>query len=102
MNTSSTYSSTASLLSQKASTTRHQQPQPKNYEAAFGSLASSYGFPGAAPSLPTKSQSQSKPAPKSSKPSQAPAPAKNYEAAFGGLSSSYGLGGGVPSLPRKL
>ncbi|KAF8881456.1 hypothetical protein BD779DRAFT_1546010, partial [Infundibulicybe gibba] len=86
----------------KASATCQQQSQSKNYEAAFGSLASSYGLPGAAPSVPTKSQSQSKSAPNNLKPSQAPAPAKNYEAAFGGLSSSYGLGGGVPSLPRKL
>ncbi|KAF8881476.1 hypothetical protein BD779DRAFT_1546131 [Infundibulicybe gibba] len=61
MNTTSNSSSTTSLFSNKASTT--QQPQPKNYEAAFGSLASSYGLPGAAPSVPTKPQSQSKPAP---------------------------------------
>ncbi|KAF8872091.1 hypothetical protein BD779DRAFT_1652071 [Infundibulicybe gibba] len=100
MNTTSNYSSTASLLSQKASTS--QQPQPKNYEAAFGSLASSYGFPGTAPLVP-KSQSQNKSATvNSTNTSRASsAPAKNYESAFGNLSSMYGLGAGVPSLAAR-
>ncbi|KAF8872077.1 hypothetical protein BD779DRAFT_1451973 [Infundibulicybe gibba] len=93
MNTTSNYS-TASLLSQKASASR--QPQPKNYKAAFGSLASSYGFSGAAPSVP-RSQPQNK-----STTVRAPsAPEKNYEFAFGNLSSLYGLGAGVPSLAAR-
>ncbi|KAF8871187.1 hypothetical protein BD779DRAFT_1478382 [Infundibulicybe gibba] len=101
MTTTSTYSSTASLLSEKTSATPgpHRKSQPKDYEAAFGSLVSMYGFSGATPSVP-KPQPRSRPVPKNSKPPQ-PANSKNYGAAFGGLSSSYGLDGSLPTLFRK-
>ncbi|KAF9458128.1 hypothetical protein BDZ94DRAFT_1271503 [Collybia nuda] len=92
-------SSTTSLISKKTS--------PKNYEAAFGNLVSSFGFGGGVPTVPRKATQTTQP-----RKSQAPSPQtsshptqKNYEAAFGSLSSSYGFGSGavvaVPTLPRS-
>ncbi|KAG6814849.1 hypothetical protein H0H93_012002 [Arthromyces matolae] len=109
-------SSTATLTNppQKA-----QQPQPKNYEAAFGSLSSTYGFGTGSPYAPSSSPSSSKTASSSvskdhakSTPPSVPTttgvsstsshggaaipptqrPQKDYEAALAALSSSYGFG----------
>lgn len=95
MSSTTSYSSTTSLVS--------KQTSPKNYEAAFGNLVSSFGFgggvPKAAPQKVTQTPKSHK-TPVSSPPPSRSAP-KNYEAAFGSLSSSYGFGGGaVPTLPR--
>ncbi|TFK36119.1 hypothetical protein BDQ12DRAFT_737201 [Crucibulum laeve] len=98
MSYSSSYSSTASLVS--------KQTPSKNYEAAFGSLSSTYGLGSSIPSLPKRSTNEKK-SKHSSSDSKATAPsdglsqpAKNYEAALGSLLTSYGFGGGVP-LPSS-
>lgn len=94
MSSTTSYSSTTSLVSKKTS--------PKNYEAAFGNLVSSFGFGGGVPTVSQKvtHTPKSHKTPVSSLSPSRSAP-KNYEAAFGSLSSSYGFGGGaVPTLPR--
>ncbi|KAF8874173.1 hypothetical protein BD779DRAFT_1678841 [Infundibulicybe gibba] len=94
MNTSSNHSSTASLLSHKTTTTH----QPKNYEAALGSLSSTYGFSGTVPSVPSPQPQSTRAGKGSSNPSKRSTPSKNHQAASG-RSSTYDLSGGnTPSL----
>ncbi|KAJ6474645.1 hypothetical protein C8R47DRAFT_927182, partial [Mycena vitilis] len=70
---------------------------PKDFQAAFANLQSTYGFGGSTPSPVQKhKKSSSSPAPSStSAPTQRASPkgTKNYEAAFGDLQSTYGFGG---------
>lgn len=75
---------------------------PKDYEAAFGALSSSYGFAGAVPSLQSSRSTKAPKAPKAPKTqqqTQAPtttgAPRKDFEAAYGALVSQNGWGSGV-------
>ncbi|TFK29201.1 hypothetical protein FA15DRAFT_664528 [Coprinopsis marcescibilis] len=105
-----TISSQTPMLAQAAS-----QQKGKNYEAAFGQLASAYGFgaPVAIPTVPKKSSpplasASPLPSPGSSstrsesfvsklfkKPSGSQntmPPSQGYEGALGSLSSKYGLG----------
>ncbi|KAK6978143.1 hypothetical protein R3P38DRAFT_3119758 [Favolaschia claudopus] len=53
-------------------------PRPKDYQAAFGNLQSTYGMNGSAP-IP-----------------------KDFSAAFGDLQSTYGFAGAIPSPVPKL
>ncbi|KAJ3569021.1 hypothetical protein NP233_g5323 [Leucocoprinus birnbaumii] len=116
MNSAST--STASLLPSSTSSPK------KNYEQAFGTLSSSFGFAGSMVSAPRVntayspstssrkhqtrgffSSSAEKQKPDSSKVAAQQKQAaywasqsqKNFEAAYGDLTSTYGFGGGVPS-----
>ncbi|KAG5638697.1 hypothetical protein H0H81_010922 [Sphagnurus paluster] len=104
-----------SASANSSSSTLAPKKAPKNYEAAFGALSSSYGYSAGVPRLPYSSPATTSPATTSpdrsapsatraDAPTRAPAPhsaPKNYEAAFGALSSSYGYGAGVPALPPK-
>ncbi|KIJ53982.1 hypothetical protein M422DRAFT_24974 [Sphaerobolus stellatus SS14] len=70
----------------------------KNYEAAFASLQSSFGFSGTAPCVPTslpKSKSSTTAWSRdTSPPSRSTSTSsKNYEAAFGRLQTAYAFGG---------
>ncbi|RDB17515.1 hypothetical protein Hypma_001200 [Hypsizygus marmoreus] len=88
--------STSSLLPKKSSS--------KDYESAFATLSSSFGFSGGAPALPRKAKTHSTPSASSTSfttPRSPPTQQKNYEAAFGSLSSAYGFNGRAPSLPSK-
>lgn len=82
----------------------------KDFESAFGSLSSSYGFAGGVPSKPAKTTKPTKASPtsaisssSSSQPkSSHPHPSKDYQSAFGDLSSSFGFGGAYsPSWNTK-
>ncbi|KAF8196908.1 hypothetical protein K438DRAFT_749070 [Mycena galopus ATCC 62051] len=107
---SSASTSTASLLSK--STTSSRAPlngsatvQPKDFQAAFASLQSAYGFSGSAPTPVPKTQNAAAP------PSAVPSPAtrtppkganKNFESAFADLQSTYGFSGAAPcSIPKS-
>ncbi|KAG6908718.1 hypothetical protein DXG01_003563 [Tephrocybe rancida] len=101
-------SSSANSSSSTLTSMPPQKAAPKNYEAAFGALSSTYGFgPGALPTpIPTAYPSaksartptyNSSPAPTVSPTTRAPRAQKDYAAAFGSLSSSYGFGGALPS-----
>ena len=86
--------------------------QSKDYELAFATLSSSYGFGGGAPSLPPRQTKKKKdsvgaspssyPSPRASYPSndlndRSPSRShKDYEGAFAYLSSSFGFGGNGP------
>ncbi|KAF7357001.1 hypothetical protein MVEN_01036700 [Mycena venus] len=75
--------------------------QSKDFQAAFASLQSTFGFSGAVPSPVQKKQTS---APRSV---VAPSPAtrsagKNFASAFADLQSTYGFGGAAPSpVPKK-
>ena len=95
-----TLSSVTSTSSDASTTTLLKQSRPeKDYFATFGALQNSYGFGGAAPTMPampkssrstkTKAAKEQKPAVPTSTRTQE----KDYEAAYGALSSSYGFGG---------
>jgi hypothetical protein len=104
MSSAASYSSTASLVSKNSASAK--PGSPKNYEAAFANLVSSFGFGGGVPitsqkvaKMPKSHQTPvTSPATHVTRSHTAP---KNYEAAFGSLSSSYGFGGGVPCLVPK-
>ncbi|KAJ7797507.1 hypothetical protein B0H14DRAFT_3547771 [Mycena olivaceomarginata] len=96
--------------------------QPKDFQGAFASLQSTYGF-GA--TVPSPVQKKTTSTPRSAAPSPAPraplqtknfqsafadlqstygfgASNKNFESAFADLQSTYGFGGAVPSpIPRS-
>jgi len=98
-------SSTTSLIPSDSRQGQQSHPSQKNWESAFATLSSKYGFGGKAPSVP---QIPSKPkdsatcdAPKSSPPVQKTQPLTGYELAFGQLASTYGFGGAVTSQSKK-
>ncbi|KAJ6485745.1 hypothetical protein C8R45DRAFT_997748 [Mycena sanguinolenta] len=108
---SSPSASTASLVSNTTVSSRaplnsSRTVQPKDFQAAFASLQSTYGFGGNAPTPVPKKNSKSSSAPRSAVPApvtrapQQPS-TKNFEAAFAALQSTYGFGGAAPSPVPK-
>ncbi|KAJ7797514.1 hypothetical protein B0H14DRAFT_2618888 [Mycena olivaceomarginata] len=74
--------------------------QSKDFQAAFASLQSTYGFSATVPSPVQKETS----APRSSvspPATRAPVQTKNFQSAFADLQSTYGFGGAVPSPVPK-
>ncbi|KAJ6485746.1 hypothetical protein C8R45DRAFT_930830 [Mycena sanguinolenta] len=113
---SSASASTTSLVSNTTISSRaplngSRTTQPKDFQAAFASLQSTYGFSGSAPSPVPKKTSKSTSAPPARSAVSAPAPVtraplqatnKNVEAAFADLQSTYGFGGAAPSpIPKS-
>ncbi|KAJ7355756.1 hypothetical protein DFH08DRAFT_507503 [Mycena albidolilacea] len=96
--------STTSLVSNTTVSSRtplNSTVRPKDFQGAFASLQSTYGFGATAPS-PVQKKTTS--APRSAAPSPAPrAPlqTKNFQSAFADLQSTYGFGGAVPSPVQK-
>ncbi|KAI0042597.1 hypothetical protein FA95DRAFT_1682445 [Auriscalpium vulgare] len=98
----------ATLVGNAPSKSSTAASTPRDYEAAFGNLSSSYGFGAPLPSpasssLPSrkhsrKSTSLPAPPPPTPSPSYTP-PHRDYQAAFGDLSAAYGYGGSAPILP---
>ncbi|KAK7682570.1 hypothetical protein QCA50_014370 [Cerrena zonata] len=104
--------STSTLQTIASTTPLQGSSSPKDFENAFGSLQSSFGFGGVSPTtiprtLPGKKTSwfrskqqttspssapSSAPSSLSSPPPSAPSNTKDYEAAFGSLSSNFGFG----------
>ncbi|KAJ6513210.1 hypothetical protein C8R45DRAFT_338350 [Mycena sanguinolenta] len=79
--------------------------QPKDFQASFASLQSTYGFGGSAPS-PIPKKNLAVPSPGPAAPAPAQEPKKNFQTAFAGLQSTYGFGGGgapspVPKSKKK-
>jgi len=80
---------------------------PKNYQSAFTTLTSSYGFCGALLSLPhkVKKEPTATKLPLTTQPLNSEVPVnssgKIFEFVFGTMSSSYGVNGVVPSWLRK-
>ncbi|KAJ7708838.1 hypothetical protein B0H17DRAFT_1324943 [Mycena rosella] len=102
---SSASSSTASLVStttvsSRAPLTKRAAP-PKDFEAAFGSLQSTYGFAGATPipvQKPATPRSASRsPATVAPRQTSTPGQPKDFQAAFASLQSTYGFAAAVPS-----
>ncbi|KAJ7797523.1 hypothetical protein B0H14DRAFT_2618895 [Mycena olivaceomarginata] len=74
--------------------------QSKDFQTAFASLQSTYGFSATAPSPVQKETS----APRSSvspPATRAPVQTKNFQSAFADLQSTYGFGGAVPTPVPK-
>ncbi|KAJ6535190.1 hypothetical protein B0H10DRAFT_600850 [Mycena sp. CBHHK59/15] len=88
---------------------RGSTPAPKDFEAAFATLQSTYGFNGLAPSPVLKSQTAQNVQPDASTAStttlsssaRSRAQPKDYEAAFATLQSTYGFSGHAPSPVTK-
>ncbi|KAF7979918.1 hypothetical protein HWV62_40324 [Athelia sp. TMB] len=109
------HASTLSLISTSGSVSSttpltrggKQNLKGKDYNTAFGALASTFGTSGATPRPPRDSPSPSSSstplasAPPAPAPPSSPAPRKDFEAAFANLSQSYGYGGSTAVLPRK-
>ncbi|KAJ7460800.1 hypothetical protein FB451DRAFT_1141203 [Mycena latifolia] len=95
---SSASSSTASLVSTTTVSSRAPlnatAPPKKDFQAAFASLQSSYGFAASVPApAPVQKQKQKT---RAVSPSASPAQAKDFEAAFASLQSSHGFSGAAP------
>ncbi|KAJ7643377.1 hypothetical protein DFH06DRAFT_1477151 [Mycena polygramma] len=75
---------------------------PKDFQAAFANLQSTYGFGGSTPSPVQKQKKSSAPSSTTSlTPRAPPKGTKNPETAFADLQSTYGFGGAVPSPVAK-
>ncbi|KAJ7272632.1 hypothetical protein B0H12DRAFT_1215754 [Mycena haematopus] len=109
---SSASTSTTSLVSNTTVSSRaplngSRTAQPKDFQSAFASLQSTYGFNGSAPSPVPKQKGTSAPCsavPSPATVTRAPLQAtnKNYESAFADLQSTYGFSGAVPSpIPKS-
>ncbi|KAJ6561113.1 hypothetical protein DFH09DRAFT_503359 [Mycena vulgaris] len=104
---SSASSSTTSLatVSSRAPLNGSSAVPPKDFQAAFARLQSTYGFSASAPS-PVQKSAAPPSAPRSTAAVASPtAPkSKDFEAAFADLQSTYGFSGSVPSpvpAPKK-
>jgi len=100
--------STASLVSNTTVSSRtpltgSNTAQTKDFQSAFASLQSTYGFNGSAPSPVPKKKTKQTSAPRSAISNTATrAPTKNFESAFADLQSTYGFGGAVPCpIPKS-
>ncbi|KAJ7132273.1 hypothetical protein C8R44DRAFT_46749 [Mycena epipterygia] len=107
---SSASTSTTSLVSTTTVSSRAPltgTAQPKDFQAAFARLQSTYGFAGSAPSpAPKIALKATASRPTSSIASPAPAHTfsrapKDFQAAFASLQSTYGFAGSVPSPVQK-
>ncbi|KAJ7156884.1 hypothetical protein C8R43DRAFT_1125457 [Mycena crocata] len=109
MSTASNSNSTTSLLSTTVSSRTplngSSTVQPKDFQSAFATLQSTYGFSGSAPSpvsksskTPSASSSTASLVSNTTISSRAPlAPKKDFQSAFTDLQSTYGFGGAAPS-----
>ncbi|KAJ7272633.1 hypothetical protein B0H12DRAFT_1228648 [Mycena haematopus] len=101
--------STTSLMSNTTVSSRAplngpRTVQPKDFQAAFASLQSTYGFNGSAPNPVQKKKTSSSPSRPavSSESSRAPSAKKDFQSAFADLQSTYGFGGAAPSpIPKS-
>ncbi|KAF8129670.1 glycoside hydrolase superfamily [Mycena galopus ATCC 62051] len=95
--------STASLVSNTTVSSRtpltgSNTAQTKDFQAAFTSLQSTYGFNGSAPSPVPKKKTKQTSAPRSAiSNTETRAPTKNFESAFADLQSTYGFGAAAGS-----
>ncbi|KAJ6561057.1 hypothetical protein DFH09DRAFT_1364514 [Mycena vulgaris] len=103
---SSASSSTTSLVSNITVSSRApltgSAVQPKDFQAAFARLQSTYGSSASAPS-PVKKSAAPPSAPRSTTAVAAPK-SKDFEAAFADLQSTYGFSGSLPGpvpVPKK-
>ncbi|KAJ7708841.1 hypothetical protein B0H17DRAFT_846999, partial [Mycena rosella] len=98
-------SSTASLASTTTVSSRAplttRAAQPKDFEAAFASLQSTYGFAAAAPSPVQKTAASRSAATVAPRQASAPGQPKDFEAAFASLQSTYGFAAAAPSPVQK-
>ncbi|KAF7357008.1 hypothetical protein MVEN_01037400 [Mycena venus] len=94
-------SSTTSLVSNTTASSRAPltAAQSKDFQSAFASLQSTYGFSGTAPS-PVQKETSSVPRPDAASPATHPT-TKDFQSAFADLQSTYGFGGAVPSPVPK-
>ncbi|KAJ7132272.1 hypothetical protein C8R44DRAFT_46743 [Mycena epipterygia] len=102
---SSASTSTVSLVSTTTVTSRAPltgTAQPKDFQAAFARLQSTYGFSGSAPSPAPKTVTASHPTTSLASPATPPPKAsKDFQAAFADLQSTYGFAGAAPSAIPK-
>ncbi|KAJ7781982.1 hypothetical protein DFH07DRAFT_1055494 [Mycena maculata] len=74
--------------------------QPKNFQAAFASLQSTYGFAGSVPMPPPTTARSTTPSCMSrtaTNPHVPSSPPKDFQSAFAELQLTYGFSGSVPS-----
>ncbi|KAJ7493288.1 hypothetical protein B0H11DRAFT_1911211 [Mycena galericulata] len=104
--------STASLVSNTSISSRaplNKAAPVKDFQAAFATLQSTYGFAGAAPSPAPARKPTPSPVPSRKGATQTQAavvpttrsPPKDFEAAFANLQSMYGFGGAAPTPIAK-
>ncbi|KAK7031554.1 hypothetical protein R3P38DRAFT_2924369 [Favolaschia claudopus] len=90
--------STATVSSRAPLNSSNTVKQPKDYQAAFGNLQSTYGMNGSAP-IPVQKKRASPPA--SLAKQDQPPTKKDFSSAFGDLQSTYGFAGAIPSPVPK-
>ncbi|KAJ7173659.1 hypothetical protein C8R46DRAFT_119420 [Mycena filopes] len=98
--------STASLVSNNTVSSRAPltgSTQTKNFQAAFASLQSTYGFAASAPTPVAKKNSSSTRSLSSTTPTSTSAPqTKDFQSAFADLQSAYGFGSSAPMpVPKQ-
>ncbi|KAJ7781992.1 hypothetical protein DFH07DRAFT_792219 [Mycena maculata] len=99
---SSASSSTTSLVSNTTVSSRAPLTgtQPKDFQAAFASLQSTYGFAGSVPMPAPKTTASSATTSRMSSTAASHVPSatpKDFQSAFADLQSTYGFSGSVPS-----
>ncbi|KAJ7886021.1 hypothetical protein B0H13DRAFT_901680 [Mycena leptocephala] len=105
---SSASTSTTSLVSNTTVSSRAPlngsttvQPAPKDFQSAFASLQSTYGFSGTAPT-PVSKKSSAPSSTTSPAADASRAPTKDFQSAFADLQSTYGFGGAAPTpIPKQ-
>ncbi|KAJ7173669.1 hypothetical protein C8R46DRAFT_1256067 [Mycena filopes] len=99
--------STASLVSNNTVSSRAPltgSAPTKDFQAAFASLQSTYGFAASAPTPVSKKNSSSTRSPSTPavRASTSTPQTKDYQSAFADLQSTYGFGGAAPMpVPKK-
>ncbi|KAJ6581046.1 hypothetical protein B0H19DRAFT_1060727 [Mycena capillaripes] len=103
-----TSNSNASLVSNTTVSSRaplNGSVQSKDFQSAFASLQSTFGFGGTAPSPVLKQKNSSTKSSTTPPVVDAQRPlngTKNFQSAFADLQSTYGFGGAVPSpIPKQ-
>ncbi|KAJ7777396.1 hypothetical protein B0H16DRAFT_956336 [Mycena metata] len=93
-NTSTTSLVSTTTVSSRAPLTG--SAEKKDFQAAFASLQSTYGFAASAPTPVLKKKSTSSTATPAVRASTSTAPTKDFQSAFADLQSTYGFGGSAP------
>ncbi|KAJ7035546.1 hypothetical protein C8F04DRAFT_1097616 [Mycena alexandri] len=102
---SSANTSTTSLVSTTTVSSRAPltgSAQKKDFQTAFASLQSTYGFAASAPTPVLKKKSTSSTTLPTVRASSSTATTKDFQSAFADLQSTYGFGGSAPMpVPKK-
>lgn len=96
--------STTSLVSNTTVSSRAPltgSARTKDFQAAFASLQSTYGFAASAPTPVQKKNTSSTRSPSSTPAAPASTSTKDFQSAFADLQSTYGFGAAPMPVPKK-